>query len=321
MSATPLFAATELGGRQYFESGAWSFSESEKDRIIELMMALQSSLDVERTLARFSDYLAESLPHVGMTFSSLKGPERSIDRRYTHGAQANFGWRILLYAAGKELGWLEFHLDEMPPVDQRRQTEHLLRYLIQPLQNAIRFDRMRQEVLLDELTGLGSRAALMRALNHEVARVRRSKAQTNLSMIVMDLDGFKTLNDELGHLAGDLALRRAANAAKAALRDCDRLFRYGGDEFVALLPDADEAAAKTVASRLEDMIRTHCTEPQLEMSAGASKWQPGMAPLDFFSAADEALYARKRERKALNRPNLTNGQAVPRPGMSTCLPG
>lgn len=299
MSATPLFAAAELAGRNHFEASAWSSSEGEKARIIDLMMALQSSLDVGHTLGKFSEYLQEILPHGGVSFSSVKGRAGAIDKHYGHGYQAGFSWRILLYAAGRELGWLEIHLDEMPGADQQHQVEQVLRYLIHPLHNAVRFDRMSEQALLDDLTGLGSRCALMRALGHEVARVRRSGEPTKLALLVMDLDGFKALNDELGHLAGDQALRQVAAAARSGLRDCDRLFRYGGDEFVALLPDADDAAARLVATRLEELVQDTCRDPQLYLSAGSAQWRINMEPMDLFAAADQALYARKRLKKKL----------------------
>lgn len=297
MSATPLFAASEQGSRKHFDRSAWLFAGGDQSRAMELMTALQATLEVNQVLGIFSDHLKEVLPHSGIGFASLKEDCGSIEKAHQCGCTGDFSWRIQLYVADQELGWLEFYLDGTPSAIQKHEVERALVYLIHPLNNALRFDRMREQALVGELTGIGSRAALMRALQHEVSRARRAGGRSNWSLLAVDLDGFKQLNDDLGHLAGDVALRQVANAVKSGLRDCDHLFRYGGDEFVAILPNADQDAAKMVAARLEELVEGKCTDPQLRLSAGYAQWRPDMGPMDLFAAADASLYARKRARK------------------------
>ena len=112
----------------------------------------------------------------------------------------------------------------------------------------IREQRTQAELLArkDELTGLGNRRAFGESLDREIARARRGDRP--LSVVVGDLDNFKEINDQLGHAAGDDSLRHAAAALLRIAREADDCFRWGGDEFAILLPEADRAQAEGVAS-------------------------------------------------------------------------
>lgn len=103
----------------------------------------------------------------------------------------------------------------------------------------------------DPLTQLFNRRHLLERLDAELARVRRGHA---LALLMIDLDGFKAINDGLGHLAGDEALRTVSAALSAEIRETDLVGRYGGDEFVVLLTDADAAELGAVAERLRSAI-------------------------------------------------------------------
>ena len=118
----------------------------------------------------------------------------------------------------------------------------------------IREQRAQAELLArrDELTGLGNRRAFGESLDREIARARRGDRQ--LSVVVGDLDNFKEINDQLGHAAGDDSLRHAAAALLRIAREADDCFRWGGDEFAILLPEADRAQAEGVAERLSSAI-------------------------------------------------------------------
>lgn len=111
----------------------------------------------------------------------------------------------------------------------------------------------------DALTGLGNRRAFDETVATELARVAR--AGHALSLLVADLDGFKTINDRHGHLAGDLCLQAVARILRDLTRRPDSCFRWGGDEFVVLLPDADGTRARAVALRLADAVRACCVTP------------------------------------------------------------
>src|SRR4051795_415114 len=139
----------------------------------------------------------------------------------------------------------------------------------------------------DGLTGLPNRTAFEDALRREMNRATR--LTTPLTVALLDLDGFKQLNDTAGHAAGDAALRAAADAWSHALRSIDVLARYGGDEFAVLLPNCDLAQAEEVLDRMRAG-----TPDGLGASIGVTQWQAREAPEELVGRADTALYASKR---------------------------
>jgi diguanylate cyclase (GGDEF)-like protein len=105
----------------------------------------------------------------------------------------------------------------------------------------------------DYLTQLWNRSAILDILDRELARARRES--TAIGVVLADLDAFKTINDTYGHLAGDAVLRQAAARMQSSVRQYDSIGRYGGEEFVILLPGADEETVKRQAARMRVAIR------------------------------------------------------------------
>jgi diguanylate cyclase (GGDEF)-like protein/PAS domain S-box-containing protein len=138
----------------------------------------------------------------------------------------------------------------------------------------------------DALTGLPNRRALDEQLSVEMTRARRSRAP--LCLAVLDLDRFKTYNDSHGHLAGDRLLRECAEAWDSELRGGDMVARFGGEEFVAVLPDCSLDLAETIVERLR------ATMPAGQScSAGLAAWDFAESVEDFLGRADNAVYAAK----------------------------
>ncbi|MDQ6775503.1 MAG: GGDEF domain-containing protein [Actinomycetota bacterium] len=146
----------------------------------------------------------------------------------------------------------------------------------------------------DGLTGCLTQAAFLQELRRELTRSHRYGRP--LSCCFIDLDDFKRVNDRYGHLHGSRVLARIATVLGAGIRNEDTLGRYGGDEFVVLLPDTDEAAALELSSRLRSRIaRTMVNLPHdpIDASIGVAEWRPG-SPLEaLLWAADEARLAAK----------------------------
>ena len=142
----------------------------------------------------------------------------------------------------------------------------------------------------DSLTGLGNRLALEEALAVEVARSRRQ--QRPLSLLVGDLDDFKEVNERLGHSGGDDCLRRVAVAISEVSRTEDQCFRWGGDEFVVILPDTDAASATEVRRRVCSAASEACPAPvagAVRLTCGTAQLAPGDAVEDLLVKADEVV--------------------------------
>lgn len=122
-------------------------------------------------------------------------------------------------------------------------------------ENAYRYHGIRELMYTDDLTGLYNHRYLHMAIDQEIRRATRYGL--NFTLVFIDLDFFKNINDEHGHLAGSQALREIALLLRRSVRDVDSLFRYGGDEFTALLLETDEKTASVVAERIRRTIETH----------------------------------------------------------------
>ena len=160
----------------------------------------------------------------------------------------------------------------------------------------------------DPLTGLANRRYLIDQLEREFARARRYDRP--LSLVYLDLDGFKELNDRFGHLFGDEVLRGSARSLKAVLRSTDLLARIGGDEFAVLLPETNLSGAENVAQKLRKALLAYGSQlgpaiQPLTFCAGVSQMREEDASIDdVLARADSAQYLAKESGKADTRSEL-----------------
>ena len=151
---------------------------------------------------------------------------------------------------------------------------------------------------IDELTGLPNLRALQEQLPTWLGPAARTGRR--MTVMMMDVDGFKTVNDRLGHGVGNELLKEVANLLRFAVRVGDEPYRFGGDEFVLLLSDADGVGAKIVATRIQEIYRSmgqtlRGTDVQVSFSIGLAVFpDDGATPEVLLARADEALYAAKR---------------------------
>ncbi len=171
-----------------------------------------------------------------------------------------------------------------------RALEH--RHLI--LENARLFDEVQRLAVTDPLTGLFNRHKLNEALDLEVERAGRYGRP--LSLIMLDMDQMKKINDTYGHPAGDEVLRRVADTIRKVVRKVDLPTRYGGDEFLVVLPEAGTEEAGSIAERICAEVRSgEYHGISVSVSAGVAQWRPSHTGIeDFVFEADRALYERKR---------------------------
>ena len=166
--------------------------------------------------------------------------------------------------------------------------------LAESAQHAI--EEQRKKAMHDALTGLPNREAYQQRLEQEVQRLQRYG--NKLSLMVCDVDLFKRINDNYGHLAGDKVLKIIAKSLQVNLRDSDFIARFGGEEFVALMPETSLEEAKLVAEKLRMKVENSPfnfkKEPvQITVSFGISEFKPGDSSNAVFERADKALYKAK----------------------------
>jgi len=166
---------------------------------------------------------------------------------------------------------------------------------------AIENARLFQKAVTDELTLLYNRSYFENRLEEEISKAKRYG--TSLSIIYMDVDGLKRVNDRYGHLFGDRVLTKLANLMKSLLRRYDSLCRFGGDEFIMILPDTERETAKKIAGRICDKIQRHTFEMgkekiKLTVSMGIAVFpEDADNKIDLLDRADEEMYRVKRRSK------------------------
>jgi diguanylate cyclase (GGDEF)-like protein len=178
---------------------------------------------------------------------------------------------------------------------QIRLLEQLALQVATPIENAQLYARAEQRSRIDELTGLFNRRHFEERLKEEIGR--HSRYGNVFSMLLLDLDNFKTYNDIYGHPAGDILLNQIGKIIKGCVRSADQAFRYGGDEFAVILPQATMDDARVVAERVREQIAKEMEEKEIGVtcSIGVAIYPAdGLISGELVTVADTALYYAKR---------------------------
>jgi diguanylate cyclase (GGDEF)-like protein len=186
--------------------------------------------------------------------------------------------------------------------DHRRLLERIGEQAGAVIHNSIVFEQTQEDSLTDPLTGLPNRRSMFVHLSRELARAERLKSE--VAIIVMDIDGFKEINDTCGHNVGDHALREVANALQGALRPYDLCVRYAGDEFIVVLTDCSREKADAKRHELQAKIAEIHVEVRggkrlrLGVSAGAAVFpHDGSTYEELLADADHLMYRDKAVRR------------------------
>ncbi|HEV7132607.1 MAG TPA: diguanylate cyclase [Gaiellaceae bacterium] len=185
--------------------------------------------------------------------------------------------------------------------EQRMTAASLASHAAIALENARLHRIVERQAMVDGLTGIANRRACEEALASEIAQADR--LGTTLTLVLADLDDFKRVNDEHGHAAGDDVLREFASVIRATVRDSDVAGRWGGEEFLLLLPGADAAGGAQLAERVRttlaerSFLGAHGAVLTVGCSFGVAQHATGGDARDLFAAADRALYRAKRAGK------------------------
>ncbi|TMC53413.1 MAG: GGDEF domain-containing protein [Chloroflexi bacterium] len=248
---------------------------------------------------QIDDFSRQVGPHVKASASAVGRSESQVDRVSSQEWNA---MRAQLRVRGRTVGMMTVGT----VVDRVFSASDLLFMAAVADQVAIAIDRSRQfasEARTDHLTGLANRREFERVMEREVALAERHGRR--LSLMMIDLDNLKRINDRLGHSAGDGALKLVAQQLQRVVRASDVCARVGGDEFAVAMPETDLDRARDVATRLRravDQAALSMRAPgHVEVSVGIAAWRPGQDWQAVYQAADSDLYEDKRRRKTVRR--------------------
>jgi diguanylate cyclase (GGDEF)-like protein len=225
--------------------------------------------------------------------------------------------RLPLYSGDRLVAHLD--LGSSTPIDEERKAE--IRALLGPLTASLHASRNWAVAVTDELSGLSSRRYFEARLAEEWSR--RDRYETPLSIACFDLDRFKSVNDSLGHAAGDLVIRRFGEIVRGVVRASDLACRLGGEEFATLFPNTSAASARPVAERIRKALERERFEIDgkdfwVTVSGGVADAGPAseVDPRKLLARADQALYAAKaggRNRVRMWTDRLSREGSRPRP--------
>ncbi|MGQ9659686.1 MAG: GGDEF domain-containing protein [Thermochromatium sp.] len=262
---------------------------------IRFLQAVMASLELSDILDVLDAFLRESVQITGWEY---RGPD--AEPSLAGGQADRHQLEYSLTLNGQGLGTLKLMRGRRFSEGDQTRIESLLALALPAVQHALCFLRLKRQLERDPLTGLGNRRALELQGKQWLADCVRHHHP--LSMLVLDLDYFKAINDTYGHPVGDRVLCRVADTLMAVTRTADLCVRLGGDEFVVLLPETDLAAAQDCAQRIQSALSRQFVETEsgqrimISVSIGAATLRPGMSIDQLYQHADAALYAVKQAR-------------------------
>ena len=269
-------------------------TESQADSldVTRLALQLQQTIELTPLLQAFCQETARIIPCDSVHY---RNDNRMLN--YQTGESKVHRCRYQLELEGESLG--EIECTRIKPFSMRETDlmERLLSLLIYPLRNALLYQKAVAEAHRDPLTQISNRAAFDEALNREICSFKRHF--TSFSLMVIDIDHFKNINDTYGHITGDSVLKAVAQKIRDTVRRSDEVFRYGGEEFVVLLSNTELDGAKFIAERIRRAIKKVTISSNENISVTASIGISSANSLkdvnDTLYHADKALYQAKEE--------------------------
>lgn len=266
--------------------------------LTQLPSVLQTTLILEELLPLFEKQISKAL-----LFDSFHYLHKALDSQIDSGEQRHHRCHYKLEMNGQYLGDLTLTRRHKFTDGQVALLEDMLCQLVYPLRNCLLYKQALASALRDELTGLGNRAAYENSLQREIKLAQRQ--QNPLSLIILDIDNFKAINDSYGHSSGDQALKTLADTINQTMRRSDMAFRFGGEEFVLILNNTDADAAGIVAERVRTAVaETLCHDGThgfgFTVSLGVAELQADEQGYHLFERADMALYQAKQTGRNLS---------------------
>ena len=260
-------------------------------RVLELSSILQTTLDIDSQIDLFGKEIQRYLSIDGLVYMP-PGSEQKI----SYGREASHRASYDLKLDKESLGGIRVHR-ELPFADKEiTSLENLLCALVYPLRNALTYKNAVELASRDPLTGIHNRMALNSSLQREVDLAHRQGLP--ISVLVIDIDHFKTFNDTHGHAFGDDVLVAVSQTIASTVRRSDLFFRYGGEEFVVLASHTAEEGAMLLAERIRENVAAMQTvrgrSVSITVSTGVGCLKEEEDPNALFERADKALYRAKQ---------------------------
>lgn len=261
---------------------------------LQLISRLQTTLELEQILKLFFEEVQSRIPLGSLEYSNSR-----IQKNISFGSNAKNSCEYQLDNQQEPLGVITFTRARRFSEAELELIETSLGCLICPIRNALMYRDAVRTSLVDPLTGAGNRLALENTLEREVGLALRHTQP--LSVVVVDIDNFKAINDTYGHAAGDAVLASVAKQLSLCSRETDsayRAFRYGGEEFVSVLSNTNTKGSLVVGERIRSSIeslKTHHNDQvlQVTVSVGVSSLLNDDNMSRLFQRADKALYKSK----------------------------
>jgi diguanylate cyclase (GGDEF)-like protein len=260
--------------------------------IMELSGKLQTTLDLEGLIELFAQVIKTQFNYDTLTY---RAPDAELNLKYGRRAGRNkLNYDLKVLESG--LGDIQLTRGRKFQQLEIEQIENLLAALLYPLRNALLYRAAIHSAFIDSLTGVKNRTAFDSNFSRDIEYSRRK--QSDLSLIVLDIDLFKRINDSYGHIVGDDVLRQVAQNVEQTIRSSDALYRYGGEEFAIVLNGTDEAGARLLAERIrqsvENLVIGSLKDVHITLSLGVAVMQADESSKQLFKRADAALYQAKQ---------------------------
>ncbi|MCL1093401.1 GGDEF domain-containing protein [Shewanella kaireitica] len=276
--------ATELFPNEYrVEADLESVYPLDLD-LVTIIQQLHQHLDPRTVFACFGKIMGQYLPLHGVQLSYKQ-------YHFQWGRQGGYSIEQHLTLADTMVT-VNYNLKAPLVPSQAQRLNQLQELVLQPLFNAIQFQEISKQAMFDALTQLGNRHYYLEQIKKEIARAERN--HSTFSLVTLDLDNFKQLNDRFGHQLGDEALVSFAKLLNRLIRDTDQAFRIGGDEFTILVQGDAKAAAilcQRVLAALEEL--TTIESYQIRTSLGIAQWANNDSEQSLYQKSDSALYQAK----------------------------
>lgn len=260
-----------------------------------LAQKLQTSLYLDEVLQIFYETATEIQQINNMIFTSA-----GIGIEKAYGKPARHLCRYNLNIENQDLGEISFTRSKKFTVKDQTALENLLCLLVYPLRNAVLYQEAVTAAVIDPLTGVCNRSTMDEVMQREVDIAKRH--DNDFTLLMIDIDNFKAINDTYGHRVGDCAIKSLANCLTSCTRGSDYVFRYGGEEFTVLLSNTDIKGARHLAERMRaavEKVVCICDDATVSftVSIGVTQLGKNDTVTKLFTRADKALYNAKKAGK------------------------